>query len=316
MRTRAGAALAVVVLGALGTAVATTGAAAAAIGCGSVVKTNVTLRNDITGCAGDGLVVGANGIRIDLNGHDVSGLKTPGSVGIRNAGHNGVRIESSRPLGSINEFDIGVLIADAARNSVVNVLTRSVRFGIRLEHTDAALLAQNDVGFAEVVPSCDPATAPAAIVLSRITGAIVRDNFAQLSGFGILLRRSDHNVVRGNGAAPDFSDGNVCTGIALFDADQNTVAGNTAANNRSGPGQPSDGIFVDAASSGTVVKENVATLNTDDGIDVNSAGTRIVRNAANSNDDLGIEAVQGVTASGNTATGNGNPVQCVNVACS
>jgi parallel beta-helix repeat protein len=316
MRATTGAALAVVALVTAGTALTATASAAPNIGCGSVVRTNVTLRNDITGCAGDGLVVGANGIRIDLNGHDLSGLKTPGSVGVRNAGHNGVRIESSKPFGAINEFDVGVLISDAARNSVVRVLTRSVRFGIRLEHTDGALLAQNDVGFAELVPSCDPASAPAAIVLSRSSGAILRDNFAQLSGFGILLVRSHHNIVRGNGAAPDFSDGNVCTGIALFDADQNTVAGNTAANNRSGPGQPSDGIFVDAASSGTVVKENLATLNTDDGIDVDSPGTKIVRNAANSNDDLGIEAVPGTNASGNTATGNGNPIQCLNVACS
>ena len=289
--------------------------AAATVGCGAVVTTNVTLRADIVNCPGDGLVVGANGIRIDLNGHELTGLKSAGSVGIRNAGHNGVRIESSKPFGSINEFDVGVLVTAASRNTISNVLTRAVNIGLRLEHADRAVLVHNDVGFAERVPTCDPSAAPAAILLVDTANAIVRDNYAQLSGYGILLVRSDHNVLRGNGAAPDFSDGNVCSGIALLDADQNTVTGNTAAQNRSGPAANSDGIFVDASSSGSILKANVTGMNTDDGIDVENPATKIIGNHANDNDDLGIEAVPGVKANGNTASGNTNPAQCVNVTC-
>ena len=142
----------------------------------------------------------------------------------------------------------------------------------------------------------------------------MRDNSAQLSGYGILLVRSDQNLLRGNGAAPDFSDGNVCSGIALLDADQNTITGNTAAQNRSGPTGDSDGIFVDAFSRGTILKANVTEMNTDDGIDVENRATKLIGNTANDNDDRGIEAVPGVQANGNTARGNTNP-QCVNVVC-
>ena len=177
-------------------------AAAAPVACGSVVTSNLTLRADLVGCSGDGLVVGANGIRIDLNGHEVSGLKAPGSVGIRNVGHNGVRIESSKPFGTISEFDVGISVTGASRTTVSKVLTRATRLGIRLERADRALVVQSDVGFAELVPSCDPATAPAAIVLVDTASATLRDNYAQLSGYGILLLRSGHNVLRGNGAAP------------------------------------------------------------------------------------------------------------------
>ena len=45
--------------------------------------------------------------------------------------------------------------------------------------------------------------------------------------------------------------------------------------------------------------------------------TTITANTANDNLDYGIEAVAGVTdGGGNTASGNGNPAQCLNVTCS
>jgi len=44
-----------------------------ALACGDTVTTSVTLTADITGCGGRGLSVGANGIVINLNGHEISG---------------------------------------------------------------------------------------------------------------------------------------------------------------------------------------------------------------------------------------------------
>jgi hypothetical protein len=78
-----------------------------------------------------------------------------------------------------------------------------------------------------------------------------------------------------------------------------------------------DGIRVEPAASGTLLRANVTTRNGDDGIDVESPATTITANLANDNTDLGIEAVAGVTdGGGNRASGNGNPAQCVGVACS
>ena len=65
-----------------------------------------------------------------------------------------------------------------------------------------------------------------------------------------------------------------------------------------------------------MLRDNVALTNTDDGIDVERAGTKLVDNRADGNDDLGIEAVPAVRGSGNTATGNHNPLQqCVGIVC-
>ena len=78
---------------------------------------------------------------------------------------------------------------------------------------------------------------------------------------------------------------------------------------------PSVGISVSSGATNTVVTRNTAAGNTGDGINVQSASTQIVRNTAINNGDYGIEAVPGVSATGNIACGNGNPAQCLNVAC-
>ena len=51
------------------------------------------LESDLVGCTGDGLIVRAAGVRINLNGFGDGGTKAPGSVGIRNAGYDDVRVD-------------------------------------------------------------------------------------------------------------------------------------------------------------------------------------------------------------------------------
>jgi large repetitive protein len=97
-------------------------------------------------------------------------------------------------------------------------------------------------------------------------------------------------------------------GVAVLGSTNAYVAGNTVSGNE-------DGIFVDDLAQGTRLGRNLATENTDDGIDVESAQTVLIHNHANSNGDFGIEAVPGVRAAGNTASDNGNPLQCLNVLC-
>ena len=77
-----------------------------------------------------------------------------------------------------------------------------------------------------------------------------------------------------------------------------------------------DGIHIGSAAANAAVVRNIAAANGDDGIDVDNASARIVSNVAVNNGDYGIEAVPGVSASGNRASGNGNPAQCLNVTCS
>jgi large repetitive protein len=100
------------------------------------------------------------------------------------------------------------------------------------------------------------------------------------------------------------------SGIVVLGSNDNRIKGNTVF------GNAADGIAVDRDATGTVLAENAANGNGDDGINVESAATTLTANLANRNVDLGIDAVPGVTdGGGNRAFHNGNPLQCLNVVC-
>jgi hypothetical protein len=81
-----------VVPGASATAIPPT-ADAVNLECGSVVTRDVRLSHDLIGCTGNGLVVDADGVDIDLNGHLISGTGPFVSLsGIDIDAHRHVRI--------------------------------------------------------------------------------------------------------------------------------------------------------------------------------------------------------------------------------
>jgi parallel beta-helix repeat protein len=69
--------------------------------CGTTITGDLTLDHDLV-CAGAGLVVGADGIRVDLNGHTVAG--SGGGVGILVVGRSDVTIAN----GVIRNFQAAV----------------------------------------------------------------------------------------------------------------------------------------------------------------------------------------------------------------
>jgi len=53
--------------------------------CGQVITQSIKVANDLTDCPGDGLVIGANNVKIDLHGHtiDGDGVNAPSDDGDR-----------------------------------------------------------------------------------------------------------------------------------------------------------------------------------------------------------------------------------------
>ena len=128
-----------------------------------------------------------------------------------------------------------------------------------------------------------------------------------VSGDGGLLLSGDRNLIAGNSVRDSFFGG-----IVVGAGDRNTVRDNSVVNSSS----PSYGIHVRTQTTRTRLVENVVTDSEYDGIFVEAPGTVVGRNTANDNGDLGINAVSGIVdAGGNAASGNGNPLQCINVAC-
>ena len=166
---------------------------------------------------------------------------------------------------------------------------------------------------------------------------VVRHNVVSGSFGGIVLvEGSDGNLVRGNSVHD-----NMFAGVAVVGSDRNVIDRNKIMRNGDGSeggirvlsseAAPSngtvlsrnslganvgDGIIVDAGQGETVVDGNTAHQNTDDGIDIQSTDATVRQNTANRNADLGIEVAAGVTdGGGNKASGNANPLQCVNITC-
>ncbi|MCA1681251.1 MAG: hypothetical protein LC777_21070, partial [Actinobacteria bacterium] len=92
-------------------ALSTSQALANHIGCGTVITADTRLDADISGCAGDGITIGAPGITLDLDGHTISG--TAAGTGIDNsAGHDRVRITN----GTVAAFSNGIVLIGASAN--------------------------------------------------------------------------------------------------------------------------------------------------------------------------------------------------------
>ena len=84
--------------------------------CGDVITQDTTLDSDLIDCPGDGLVIGADNVTLDLNGHTIEGSAAHDSAGVRaprregdpsqgaSFGYEGVKVED----GVIRDFAYGI----------------------------------------------------------------------------------------------------------------------------------------------------------------------------------------------------------------
>jgi parallel beta-helix repeat protein len=325
------------------------------VSCGDVVTQSVKLDSDLVNCPGDGLVVGADGITIDLNGHKIAGdLPGLSGAGIAN------RIQYDRIVvenGTIMGFFDGVLMERSSGSAIRQLAVSNTIYGLHLLNSpglelpsapgstieknsisdaqngiflqgdsDRNRVEKNDVSGANTGIDLEGAGQSA----TQVPDAnLVDKNDLRGNGIGIILGLALRNRIEKNLL--------VDSGISIFvlGADQNVIESNDVSNG-SGFGntgielfQSNDnrlagnriqnqvfGIYVVQGSARTIVESNTASRSADDGIHVDDPATTLTGNTANDNGDLGIEAVPGVTdGGGNRARGNGNPAQCVNVAC-
>jgi len=176
-------------------------ALAAEVRCGDTITADSTIHADLTNCPGDGLVIRADNITLDLNGHTIDGDARPGTTdpdaGIRLETHHGVTVHN----GIVQEFDTGVLL-DAAGQNVLRRLTvlRSGARGIQLQNGSN----HNRLDF---------------------------DTSSDNGRSGIGLLSSDDNLVQRSTAS-----GNPFNGFAGFTARHNVIRANDFSHNEAGLG--------------------------------------------------------------------------------
>jgi CSLREA domain-containing protein len=206
--------------------------------CGQVITQSIIVRNDLFNCLWDGLVVGAPGITIDLDGHSIDGVGI--AAGIRNDGYDFVSIKN----GIVREFDYGVMLNPGTTDNIVE--------GMTLESNQEA-----GIGLGFVPHPLDPITpfpeAPPPTFQAGVRDNILRNNTIIANDTGIwLIHGTRGTLISGNDVSANTkggilldrsSDNRVETnqvnassepGVVLIGASNNTVLNNTLLENGGG----------------------------------------------------------------------------------
>ena len=287
------------------------------VNCGDLITQSITLDSDLLDCPGNGLVIGAPNITVNLNGHTIDG--TSGSSGIDNfAGHDRVTIRN----GTIQQFFSGVVFAGAQDSRLTNLTLASNGAGLALifdsdnnqvercdvtgNNTGVFLQSGSDRNTLSMNRIEDNVQAGVAIDGSD-DNKLQRNDVNRNGGGGIVVTGgSDRTRIEKN----DLKNNGLPAGIYIGGGSGNAIVKNDLEKNP-------DGIFVHSSAVNALVEKNGSNKNTFDGIDVDSTSTEITMNVTNKNGDLGIEAEVGVIdGGGNRARGNTNPLQCTGVQCS
>jgi Right handed beta helix region len=168
-------------------------ASAAQPGCGQTITADTHLHADLIDCPASGLVVGADHVTLDLNGHTIAGdgsanpEDTP-DVGVDLGSHSDVTVRN----GSVRGFDHGVAAAGGDRVAITDVAADdNTLSGVLLQggdrdaliHVEAMRNGRRGIRLEDVADS-------------RIADSRVGANtFNQIAVFGGDRDRFDHDVI-------------------------------------------------------------------------------------------------------------------------
>jgi parallel beta-helix repeat protein len=201
-------------------------ATASQLSCGTTITADTTLDGDLVNCPSNGIVIGADGITLDLKGHTISGdgepvrrcaRDEPCDLGVFNDGHHGVTIRN----GSVHGFDAGLVVANARRNLVARIASsRNRLFGLVL--AEAARTVVRDGSWSRnPAPDGDGIGVFGSRHL-RIENNSIRRNHS----LGVHVEGSTHVSLTGN----VFSR-NVGPGIIMENGDRNEARRNRCVEN-------------------------------------------------------------------------------------
>jgi parallel beta-helix repeat protein len=151
--------------------------------CGTTIVDNLTLDQDLV-CPGGGLIVGADGIRINLSFHKISG--STAGIGITVVGRSGISIAN----GVIRTFATAVMV-----NASTNVVIENVKFvgnaeGIDLQSGSSAVTIQKTAFLDSSIR--------AIMLRTGSVGNMITDNTFLGNRVGVLLFAPTGTTVRRN----------------------------------------------------------------------------------------------------------------------
>ncbi len=202
--------------------------------CGDTITADTTLDSDLVDCPNNGIVIGADDIRLDLNGHLIDGDGTEFAdcpentfcdVGVLDDRYDGVKIKG----GSTQEFAFGVWLAGARHSRVIDIASsKNVVFGALVSKSSRSVV--RDSSFSHNIPPEGDGIGVFASDHIKIAGNSIKDN----PGPGIHVDGSNGNLIKGN-LFSHSSPGVLIGGDRGSDrGDRNEVRGNRFVRNGAG----------------------------------------------------------------------------------
>jgi large repetitive protein len=241
----------------------------ASVRCGEVITRSTLVTNDLAECPGDGLVVGAPRIVLDLGGHTIDGIGL--GSGILNDGFADVTVRN----GTVRDFDHGVeLLSETERNVVEELM---------LEENELTAIELFDARAGNVILENAVEDNGGGIALvSGTTGALVEDNhLSGNSGAALLVRDATGNHLEDNEVV-----GGGDLGVGFERASGNTLLDNEV------EGTSDGGIVIRDASHANRIEDNDLSAAGDTGIMVDlSDRNELIENTTHFMSDSGITLV-------------------------
>jgi parallel beta-helix repeat protein len=253
---------------------ALTNARRAVVTCGQTLTASVKLTSDLVGCPGTGLVVGAGGITVDLNGHTISGTNAAKSEGVAVDGHANVRVAN----GTVRGFRLnGIALRHASRSSVGNLTIREIGAGTKEGEAAAGILVDHSPGSTvveSVVTNHVHAYQSDGVDVLFSSGVRIQQNrLAQNAWNGLVVVKSPRSSVVGNRLDDNGNNGMEANGASDFVLVSNNHAG----------GNRNWGLVVGALRQARVLRNTVATNGKDGLLMFDLASSVIQGNQATTN---------------------------------
>jgi hypothetical protein len=234
-------------------------ASASPLRCGDTITADATLDNDLVNCPNNGIIIAADDITLDLNGHRIDGDGTEFAdcpkntfcdVGVLDDRYDGVKVKG----GSTREFAVGVLLAGADHSRVVDISSsKNVLFGAVVSKSSRSVVRDsslsnnlapegdgiglfNESDHIKIVDnSIKDNPGPGIHIDIDATDNLIKQNRLARNGPSMLIDGNDnevrHNrVVRGAGILVGPGDDNVIVANRVSRADDAVAVENGSGN--------------------------------------------------------------------------------------
>lgn len=195
------------------------------VACGDTITVDTTLDRDLSGCANNGIIIGADGVTLDLNGHTIAGdgtaiencpRGTPCDIGVLSDDHHDVTIRN----GTVRGFGVGVNLARARDGAVLGMSSsHNQYFGFVFSRSTRSLIRDSS-GSDNPAPDGDGLG-----VFASDHIRIIGNSFLRNGQLGMHLADSERNLITRNRVVRNSDFG------IFLEADRNRVLTNRAVGN-------------------------------------------------------------------------------------